>query len=154
MTRKRKGIEKVTECCDLTNDGENWDEQHDEIISVPIRKNTRRQMALSLLTSSPVHVFTFSLDEKVCFTEADIKSLDHGSFLNDTVMDFYCRWIESKLESNMKSKVHIFSSYLYQKLLMSSDSKQTDREGLAKWTKDDIFEKDFLFFPICEKLHW
>jgi Ulp1 family protease len=164
MARKRKKnspaealeVQESPEFCDLTvEDG--TDGVSDSNVALPMQKNTRRRKALAAVTNEAIHVFEFSADDKICFTAADIRCLDEGSLLNDTVVDFYCRWIERKAdpEALRKGRVHIFTSFLYQKLLLCTDSKPLERETLAKWTKGvNIFEKEYLVFPVCEKLHW
>ena len=36
----------------------------------------------------------------------------------------------------------------------STFREQIDYKGVARWTKGDVFTKDFLLFPICENDHW
>ena len=152
-SRKRKGSENsAAQVCDLTCD-DAPDESKDDT-SLPVTtKNTRRRKALSKINNEAVFWFSFSEVDRIGFTTTDVDSLNEGSFLNDTIVDFYCHWIEGRLSFEMKERVHLFSSFLYAKLL--SESKNAQDDGIAKWTKDvDIFKKDFLFFPVCEKLHW
>jgi hypothetical protein len=146
--RKRERDEQV---CDLTfDDGDELEPQKGVANSAAPRINTRR----SLKIKNPQESILVAIsDEKIAFTPSDIETLNEGSFLNDVVVDFYCCWLGKQLPQDTMSRIHIFSSYLYTKLLLEPTS--CDMQGVAKWTKDvDIFEKDFLFFPVCERLHW
>jgi Ulp1 family protease len=52
------------------------------------------------------------------------------------------------------SRIHIFSSLFYKKLIEKPD-KYDSYQLVKRWTKNvDIFEKDFLIIPINEDIHW
>lgn len=94
--------------------------------------------------------------------------------LNDSVIDFYLRWLQSKLERdkpNVASCVHFFSSFFLKKLAGSdgiNGGPVGTRGGVAaaqwaasafqrvkRWTERvSIFDKDFLFVPVHQGLHW
>ncbi|KAG0566225.1 hypothetical protein KC19_7G047300 [Ceratodon purpureus] len=91
----------------------------------------------------------------------DVKRLDPLEFLNDTVIDFYIKYIQRDefLSLEGKQRFHFFNSFFYKKLseVVSSQKKKggADFSKLRKWTKGtNIFEKEYLFVPIHDKLHW
>eukprot|EP00961_Rhodomonas_salina_P145528 1958483-Rhodomonas_salina.1 len=84
----------------------------------------------------------------------DFARLDPCEFLNDSLIDFHCRWVTKQMQPQVAKRFHIFSSFLHAKL--AQDLSKEDREADAvKWSKGvDVFEKDYILIPICQKLHW
>jgi sentrin-specific protease 7 len=91
-------------------------------------------------------------------------------FLNDSIIDFWLRYFEIEILSTVdKEKTYMFSTFFYKRLTTKpkkrpsisnntpeEDSNLTPAEKrhnrVKRWTKNvDIFEKDFLIIPICEK---
>lgn len=89
----------------------------------------------------------------------DLQHLDPFEFLNDTVIDFYIKYIQiEKICSPEKSRhFHFFNSFFYKKLLTGKKKLKGD-DGflkLRKWTKGtNIFEKSYLLMPIHDRAHW
>jgi len=98
--------------------------------------------------------------DAVTLTLGDFERLNDGQFLNDSLIDFWCRFIAERLKQKdrpHRSRLHIFSSFFFAKLVQQGLSQQDRLADALKWTqtqKVDIFSKDFVFIPICEKLHW
>lgn len=83
----------------------------------------------------------------------DIVRLDEGEFLNDNLISFYLRYLQVEVERErpeVLKKVHIFSSFFYEKL--KSTAKY---EGVKSWTaKIDLFSYDYIVVPVNEHAHW
>ena len=112
--------------------------------------------------------------EKVTVTEEDYSCLEAGELLNDKIIDFSLKYIQTDLFGAVEQwshKTHIFSTYFYKKLTTGPLSPRLNahpieddpnlseaekRHGRVKrWTKKvNIFEKDFLIVPINEANHW
>lgn len=98
--------------------------------------------------------------DAVTLTYGDVERLDEGQFLNDSLIDFWCRYIEERLEQSgcaHRSRLHIFSSFFFAKLVQEGITQEDRLADAIKWSqtqKVDIFAKDYVFIPICEKLHW
>jgi sentrin-specific protease 7 len=98
--------------------------------------------------------------DAVTLTLGDVERLDDGQFLNDSLIDFWCRFIEERMARYglaHRSRLHIFSSFFFAKLVQQGISQDDRLADALKWTqtqKVDIFSKDYVFIPICEKLHW
>merc|ERR1719427_1221646 len=99
----------------------------------------------------------------VTVTLEDYKTLQIGTFLNDTIIDFYLKHLQyTKLSSTDKDRVHIFTTYWYSRLTSKpspkeawKDSFQRRYDRVERWTRDvNIFEKDFVVVPINENYHW
>lgn len=98
--------------------------------------------------------------EAVEILASDIQRLDPLEFLNDTIIDFYIKYIQTEFLSLEGSRrFHFFNSFFYKKLSgvvgKKKKKKVADFSQLRKWTKGiNIFEKDYLFIPVHDKLHW
>lgn len=83
----------------------------------------------------------------------DIARLDEGEFLNDNLISFYLRYLQAELEQKrpeVLKKVHIFSSFFFEKLKSSARY-----EGVKSWTaKIDLFSYDYIVVPVNEHSHW
>uniref|UniRef100_A0A1D2ABL5 Ubiquitin-like protease family profile domain-containing protein n=1 Tax=Auxenochlorella protothecoides TaxID=3075 RepID=A0A1D2ABL5_AUXPR len=106
-------------------------------------------------------------------TANDLVRLEPGSFLNDTIIDFYLRHVQDRLSSATLSRCYFYSTFFYSKLRekrggeipvgtrLKPGATAAECQALRnyhkvqKWTKDvDVFEKDFLFIPVHHALHW
>jgi Ulp1 family protease len=89
-------------------------------------------------------------NQMVSITEHDMKTLEPGKFLNDTIIDFWMCWLMRK-ELPKESAVHIFSTHFYTKLLNEG------YESVAHWTKNrgiNVLEKKLVLIPINKQSHW
>jgi Ulp1 family protease len=82
----------------------------------------------------------------------DYKSLQENTWLNDTIIDFYLKWFQNeKMSESDRQRTHIFSTLFYSMLA----SQMTKSDIRSNWTKNvNLFEKDFIVVPVCEKKHW
>ncbi len=85
-------------------------------------------------------------------TLKDYECLTNKTFLNDKIIDFYLKWFhEKKMAEIDRKRSHIFSTHFYSMLT----SQMTKSDIRSNWTKNvNLFEKDFIVVPICEKKHW
>ncbi|KTW29757.1 hypothetical protein T552_00964 [Pneumocystis carinii B80] len=97
----------------------------------------------------------------VVLYDDDIERLNDGEFLNDTIIDFYLKYIQNKLFQNDPSKIeksHIFNTFFYKKLVDKDRSgKKGGYQNVKKWTsktKIDVFSKKYVVVPVNESLHW
>jgi hypothetical protein len=92
--------------------------------------------------------------DTVTVTRGDLNTLADEELLNDTVMDFYIKYLEANLKAAQREECHFFSTFFW-KRLSQEQNPEARHAGVAKWTrKVDIFSKRFLFVPICDSLHW
>lgn len=98
--------------------------------------------------------------EAVEILASDIQRLNPLEFLNDTIIDFYIKYIQREfLSLEGGRRFHFFNSFFYKKLSgvvgKKKKKKVVDYSKLRKWTRGiNIFEKDYLFIPVHDKLHW
>ncbi|KAK9764120.1 hypothetical protein K7432_008646 [Basidiobolus ranarum] len=107
--------------------------------------------------SSELFFYPFDRINALAVTSDDVYRLSEGEFLNDTLVEFYMRYIHndlSKKNLQLSEKIHFFNPFFYHRLTQK-DSTSDVYERVKKWTsKIDLFEKDFIFVPINENLHW
>ncbi|KAJ2679045.1 hypothetical protein GGI25_001817 [Coemansia spiralis] len=107
----------------------------------------------------------------ISVTGSDISRLYRGEFLNDTIIEFYLRYIGENLrETNavMYQQSFFFNTFFFKKLsrrtkataaLTESSSMANPVElvyqQLKKWTANvKLFDKKYIFVPINENIHW
>jgi hypothetical protein len=88
--------------------------------------------------------------DALVITRDDVTRLAPTQFLNDTLIDFYLRYLHTELiPLAQRTRFHFFNSFFY---------KTLSRGGYARvknWTKHiDIFSFDFLLIPIITNFHW
>ncbi|KAJ3405519.1 hypothetical protein HDV05_006534, partial [Chytridiales sp. JEL 0842] len=92
----------------------------------------------------------------------DMRRLNDGEFLNDTLIEFFLKYISIELCPERDEKFYIFSTFFYQQLTQKDDtakyskpSPETAYNRVRRWTKGvDIFAKELIFVPINEHMHW
>ena len=115
------------------------------------------------------------------FALRDYFKLRPMEFLNDSCIDYFLKTIDLRLKEELPGaweRCYFFNSFFYKKLtdnqsvVISEETKalagmplgEMDQASLQalrcydltkSWTKNvDLFEKDYLFIPVCENLHW
>lgn len=93
--------------------------------------------------------------DRVLVTRKDLQVLRPGEFLNDTIVDFYLKYVIRELTPpENQHRVHLFSSFFYKRWITTTDVASR-YEAVKKWSGGvNLFEKDFIIVPINEHLHW
>ncbi|CAN6449485.1 unnamed protein product [Victoria cruziana] len=114
-----------------------------------------------ILESFEELVFPKGDSDAVSISKRDVELLQPDTFINDTIIDFYIKYLESKLLPKDKDRFHFFNSFFFRKLADLDKNPGSAFEGkvayqrVRKWTrKVDIFKKDYLFIPVNFNLHW
>ncbi|MCO5564998.1 hypothetical protein L7F22_018668 [Adiantum nelumboides] len=98
--------------------------------------------------------------EAVEVQQSDLKHLDPYEFLNDTVIDFYIKYLQRPefLSQEKKENFYFFNTFFFKKLLLEKRKKTKGSSyysELRKWTKGvNIFEKKYLLVPVHDCAHW
>lgn len=80
--------------------------------------------------------------------------MEPKEYLNDSFIDLKVKYLINSLAVDKKSKVFAFSCLFYAKLTEVEDIK-AGYDLVSRWTKHvNIFDFDFVFFPINLKMHW
>uniref|UniRef100_A0A7S3V8R4 Ubiquitin-like protease family profile domain-containing protein n=1 Tax=Chaetoceros debilis TaxID=122233 RepID=A0A7S3V8R4_9STRA len=80
----------------------------------------------------------------------DYERLEPYEFLNDSLIDFWMKWISRK-EDPKTTDIHIFTTQFFTRL------EDDGPESVSSWTKKkgiDIFTKKFIFIPVNKDIHW
>jgi len=149
----------------------------DEIIEVddtetPPPNPLRALRSATVLTDhSKLCEFPVGTKDSVSVCLNDYKTLEHDTFLNDIIIDFYLTYLFHKfLNEEDRPTVHIFSTMFYKRLnstpkkasTVASYEKDSSLKPAEKrhlrvkgWTKNvNLFEKNMVIIPICEHSHW
>jgi len=102
---------------------------------------------------------TNSVNITIDIRKSDWSRLAPETFLNDSLLEFYLKFIQYELVASeeYRKRIHIFSPFFFSKIckLNLRNSDEENYKVIARWTrKVDIFEKDFLVIPINKEEHW
>jgi len=87
----------------------------------------------------------------VTIRKDDVERLNPMEFLNDSLVDFWMRWISRGESQKLNSPVHFFTSHFMSTL------KDDGPEAVSSWTAKkniNIFSKKIIFVPVNADLHW
>lgn len=89
----------------------------------------------------------------------DLERLDEGEFFNDTLIEFYLRYLQHQLEihsPNVAKKIYFFNTFFFKNLThKGKGSRSSNYELVMNWTRGvDIFTYDYIVVPINESFHW
>ncbi|KAJ4962403.1 hypothetical protein NE237_022342 [Protea cynaroides] len=99
--------------------------------------------------------------DAVSISKRDVELLQPETFINDTIIDFYIKYLKNKIKPEDSHRFHFFNSFFFRKLADLDKDPTSASEGRAaflrvrKWTrKVDLFGKDYIFIPVNFNLHW
>ncbi|XP_045813558.1 probable ubiquitin-like-specific protease 2B isoform X3 [Trifolium pratense] len=99
--------------------------------------------------------------DAVSISKRDVALLQPETFINDTIIDFYIKYLKNKLPTDEQKRFHFFNSFFFRKLADLDKDPSNANDGRAafqrvrKWTrKVNLFEKDYILIPINYSLHW
>ncbi|XP_012568674.1 probable ubiquitin-like-specific protease 2A isoform X2 [Cicer arietinum] len=99
--------------------------------------------------------------DAVSISKRDVALLQPETFINDTIIDFYIKYLKNKLTTDEQERFHFFNSFFFRKLADLDKDPSSASDGRAafqrvrKWTrKVNLFEKDYIVIPINYSLHW
>ncbi|KAJ8762611.1 hypothetical protein K2173_008050 [Erythroxylum novogranatense] len=99
--------------------------------------------------------------DAVSISKRDVDLLQPETFINDTIIDFYIKYLKNQILAEDKNRFHFFNSFFFRKLADLDKDPSSASDGRAaflrvhKWTrKMDLFGKDYVFIPVNFNLHW
>ncbi|XP_073275630.1 probable ubiquitin-like-specific protease 2B [Primulina huaijiensis] len=99
--------------------------------------------------------------DAVSISKRDIDLLQPNTFVNDTIIDFYIKYLKNRQSGEERVKLHFFNSFFFRKLADMDKDPSSAFDGKAafqrvrKWTrKVNLLEKDFIFIPVNYNYHW
>lgn len=125
-------------------------EPNEQVISEGLKVNMTSWFDLTYPKGDP---------DAVLITMDDFFLLNPHEFVSDTIIDFYIKYLQSRLPEHEKKRLYFFNSFFFRKLanLGRDIAYETSSlfEHMKRWTRDiNIFKKDFLFIPIMQSAHW
>jgi hypothetical protein len=125
---------------------------------IPPLTSSERELAESGLYGegdpSEVLVSRFNVD----FTRKDVATLRPGQWLNDEVINFYCKLLWERGKKRPDSPKCWLTKSFFWSYLSGEDSSSYDYSRVRRWTtkdKVDIFELDYVIFPMnIGHSHW
>lgn len=89
----------------------------------------------------------------------DLKRLDSDEFLNDTLILFFMRYLETHIEKEnpeLYKRMYFFNTYFFEALTKTPTGKKGfNYDAVSRWTKNiNLFSRDFVVVPVNENLHW
>ncbi|CAM8937677.1 unnamed protein product [Rhodiola kirilowii] len=111
--------------------------------------------------TSEILVFPKGDPDAVSIGGRDIELLQPETFINDTIIDFYMKYLMTQIPHEKRNRVYFFNSFFFRKLadLDKDSSNMSERkeafQRVRKWTRNvNLFDKDYIFIPINFSLHW
>lgn len=108
--------------------------------------------------TGPTHtIFVFPPGKRgsVTVTVEERNRLKERKYLNDSLIDFYIKYLEMGLQSQARCPENVpffYSSFFFKRMIQK---RPIDYSGVKSWTKDiDIFKRKYIFVPICDSYHW
>lgn len=99
--------------------------------------------------------------DPVSISKRDVDLLQPETFINDTIIDFYIKYLKNKILPEERHRFHFFNSFFFRKMADLDKDPLSSSEGKAaflrvrKWTrKVNLFEKDYIFIPVNFNFHW
>ncbi|KZV37400.1 Cysteine protein superfamily protein [Dorcoceras hygrometricum] len=99
--------------------------------------------------------------DAVSISKRDIDLLQPNTFVNDTIIDFYIKYLKNRQNGEERVKFHFFNCFFFRKLADMDKDPSSSFDGKAafqrvrKWTrKVNLLEKDFIFIPVNYNYHW
>ena len=89
----------------------------------------------------------------------DLDRLDDDEFLNDNLILFFMRYLETHMEKSnpeLYKRMYFFNTYFYEALTKTSKGKKgINYDAVDRWTKNiNLFSRDFIVVPVNENFHW
>ncbi|NXP44011.1 SENP2 protease, partial [Heliornis fulica] len=95
----------------------------------------------------PEDIMSSGFNQKV--TRDDLRTLGHGCWLNDKVINFYLTLVMERSKKESYPTVHAFSTFFYLKLCSGGYN------AVKRWTRRvDLFKQDIILIPINLRAHW
>lgn len=87
--------------------------------------------------------------------KCDLIRLNPPEYLNDSLIDLKINYMLANLSESKRKRIYVFSSLFYTKLTYGDNDHKSSHNRVARWTKRvNIFDFDYLFFPINFSIHW
>ncbi|PIN06512.1 Sentrin-specific cysteine protease (Ulp1 family) [Handroanthus impetiginosus] len=169
--RNREQVDKYVflQCCNVELefvilDDPQWFEKQEEIKSLDVKYKAAWKTITnecSFNKSFEDIVYPDGDPDAVFLSSRDIELLQPRTFINDTIIDFYIKYLLNKTKPEEQHRFHFFNTFFFRKIAdmdrhLSRGCEERDTfQRVHKWTRNvDLFEKDYIFIPVNFSLHW
>ncbi|KAK4401823.1 putative ubiquitin-like-specific protease 2A [Sesamum angolense] len=145
-------------------DDPQWSEKQEEIKSLDVKYKASWETILSKCSfheSFEEIIYPDGDPDAVLISRKDIDLLQPRTFINDSIIDFYIKYLLNKTKAEMQHRFHFFNTFFFRKLADMDHDLSRPWEGrdafqrVRKWTRNvNLFEKDYIFIPVNFSLHW
>ncbi|KAL7119308.1 hypothetical protein ACP275_02G055300 [Erythranthe tilingii] len=145
-------------------DDPHWSEKQENIKSLDLKYKSAWKTSISECSfkdSFEDIIYPDGDPDAVFLSKRDIELLQPRTFINDTIIDFYIKYLVTKIKPGEQHRFHFFNTFFFQKLVNVNRDLYRDCEGrdafgcVRKWTRNvNIFEKEYIFIPVNFSLHW
>ncbi|KAL3634050.1 hypothetical protein CASFOL_021104 [Castilleja foliolosa] len=139
----------------------NWYQKQEAIGSLDVRYKTLWNVLLEFDKPFEELIYPKGDPDAVSMSKRDVDLLLPDTFVNDTIIDFYIKYLKSRQKVEEKTKFHFFNSFFFRKLADMDKDPSSAFDGKAafqrvrKWTrKINLLEKDFIVIPVNYNYHW
>jgi sentrin-specific protease 7 len=119
---------------------------------------------MSIYSEDPITTYNFKVIQgrQTCIqiNYDDYKTLEGNAYLNDKIIMFYLKFLQSELSAEeLRGKFIVMDSYFFPKLPLNEDGQMgsplVNYNSVKKWTKSlSFFDNDFVLVPINSEEHW
>ncbi|KAK2977973.1 hypothetical protein RJ640_023511 [Escallonia rubra] len=132
-----------------------WCDKQEQIISLDPKYKLTLNECYSFSEPFEEVVYPKGDPDAVSICKRDVDLLQPDTFVNDTIIDFYIKYLKDKIPPEDRHRFHFFNSFFFRKLADLDKDPSSASEGRAaflrvrKWTrKVNLFEKDYVFIPV------
>ncbi|KAF9112009.1 hypothetical protein BGX27_004125 [Mortierella sp. AM989] len=135
-------------------------EAAEEILTSNVRRPSTSRMPEQPQETLFVYPFNSSVKSKSIAVRAeDASRLEHGEFLNDTLIEFGLKYAQANAEiknAALAGQVYIFSTFFYHRFVAKTTKGLANSyDAIKSWTaKVDLFSMKYIIVPIHENVHW
>ncbi|XP_073287104.1 probable ubiquitin-like-specific protease 2A isoform X2 [Primulina huaijiensis] len=140
-----------------------WSKKMEEIKSLDPKFEATRETITHVNSSDMAFediIYPKGDPDAVCISKKDVDLLQPMTFINDTVIDFYIKYLLNRM-SVEQHRFHAFNAFFFRKLADLDQDKSRPWDGkkafqrVWKWTRNvNLFEKDYLLIPVNFSSHW
>ncbi|KAI1727743.1 ubiquitin-like-specific protease 2 [Ditylenchus destructor] len=138
-----------------TKSGSRQSKREVHVIEMDDDEDSPEKLSPKKRSNDTVFVYPSSGKNACSVQFSDLRYLDSHYMLNDTIIDFYLKYIlYDMVPPERRSRIFMFSSFFYSRL-SQIPPHASNFNAVRAWTKNvNLFEKEQIIIPINEDIHW
>ncbi|KAG8368607.1 hypothetical protein BUALT_Bualt15G0063000 [Buddleja alternifolia] len=151
VVENRKGNSGAVELEFVVVDDPQWSKKQEEIKSLDLKyKDAWNTMVSECSFNEPFEeiIYPEGDPDAVFISRSDIELLQPRTFINDTIIDFYIKYLVNKTKQEEQHRFHFFNTFFFRKLANMDQESSRALEGreaferVRKWTRNLALEFD------------